>query len=101
LFRGWHHLSRHRNLAIDQRRRRVPILYPVETKNDAFAVLLAFRNLDPSPAAVLMQKIIAVFEDCFAWIRVRIHLDPALDSKQAAYPAEMDGLPQFVDQLAA
>jgi hypothetical protein len=51
--------------------------------------------------AILLQKPNRVVENRFARLCVRIHLDPALYSKQARDLTQFDRLLKFLDQLAA
>ena len=79
----------------------IPVIHTVEPRDYRFAVTFSLGYRGRPPRVICFQKPAIVIEDRFAWLRVRVHLDPALNTEQAGYAAQNYRLLRFFYQLAA
>jgi len=93
--------ARNGYLAIEQFCRLVPVIHTLESCNDRLAMLFSFAQQRNLPLTVALQEPAIIVKDRFAWLGVRVNLDPAFYSEKAGNSAQQYRLFQFPDQLLA
>lgn len=99
--RSWKGFPLNRNLAVNQHRRLVPVVDALKLHDNRLAVALALADCRSLPVSFLSQIPAIVIKNRFAWLGIRVNLDPAFNPEKARNPAQNDGLFKLRNQLAA